>query len=106
MTQVGAFCIQARVYQVGTSVTSNEAEINAGALDNVLFRPAQLPNGNEDTTGTGGEYQSGTITDTATFLHDARLPLERQPILIRSPTPVRSFEVVPVVDDVCNRVVQ
>ncbi|CAH6780856.1 Cadherin domain-containing protein [Vibrio chagasii] len=95
-TSVGAFYTSAGV-SLGTSVTFNEAEINAGALDNVLFRPAlNYPTGNDIN-----QVQvniSGTITDTATY-NDASSPVGTATDTDTFNTSV-SFEVVPVVDDV------
>ncbi|CAH6909340.1 Cadherin domain-containing protein [Vibrio chagasii] len=95
-TSVGAFYTSAGV-SLGTSVTFNEAEINAGDLDNVLFRPAlNYPTGNDIN-----QVQvniSGTITDTATY-NDASSPVGTATDTDTFNTSV-SFEVVPVVDDV------
>ncbi|WP_059020544.1 retention module-containing protein [Vibrio coralliirubri] len=95
-TSVGAFYTSAGV-SLGTSVTFNEAEINAGALDNVLFRPAL----NYPTDNDVNQVQvnvSGTITDTATY-DDAASPAGSATDTDTFSTNV-SFEVVPVVDDV------
>ncbi|MEZ9050810.1 cadherin-like domain-containing protein, partial [Vibrio sp. 10N.247.311.64] len=95
-TSVGAFYTSAGV-SLGTSVTFNEAEINAGALDNVLFRPAL----NYPTDNDVNQVQvnvSGTITDTATY-NDAASPTGSATDTDTFSTNV-SFEVVPVVDDV------
>ncbi|MEC7941300.1 MAG: retention module-containing protein [Pseudomonadota bacterium] len=95
-TSVGAFYTSAGV-SLGTSVTFNEAEINAGALDNVLFRPApNYPTGNDITQVQVNV--SGTITDTATY-NDASSPVGTATDTDTFNTSV-SFEVVPVVDDV------
>ncbi|MFS1892923.1 retention module-containing protein [Vibrio lentus] len=95
-TSVGAFYISAGV-SLGTSVTFNEAEINAGALDNVLFRPApNYPTGND--INQVQVNVSGTITDTATY-NDASSPVGTATDTDTFNTSV-SFEVVPVVDDV------
>ncbi|WP_157367185.1 T1SS-143 repeat domain-containing protein, partial [Vibrio coralliirubri] len=95
-TSVGAFYTSAGA-SLGTSVTFNEAEINAGALDNVLFRPAL----NYPTDNDVNQVQvnvSGTITDTATY-NDASSPIGTATDTDTFNTNV-SFEVVPVVDDV------
>ncbi|CDT76620.1 Conserved hypothetical protein; putative hemolysin-type calcium-binding region [Vibrio coralliirubri] len=95
-TSVGAFYTSAGV-SLGTSVTFNEAEINAGALDNVLFRPAlNYPTGND--INQVQVNVSGTITDTATY-NDASSPIGTATDTDTFNTNV-SFEVVPVVDDV------
>ncbi|WP_210450205.1 retention module-containing protein [Vibrio crassostreae] len=95
-TSVGAFYTSAGV-SLGTSVTFNEAEINAGALDNVLFRPApNYPTGND--INQVQVNVSGTITDTATY-NDASSPAGTATDTDTFNTSV-SFEVVPVVDDV------
>ncbi|MFZ3407247.1 retention module-containing protein [Vibrio chagasii] len=95
-TSVGAFYTSAGV-SLGTSVTFNEAEINAGALDNVLFRPApNYPTGND--INQVQVNVSGTITDTATY-NDASSPVGTATDTDTFNTSV-SFEVVPVVDDV------
>ncbi|NOH32501.1 retention module-containing protein [Vibrio chagasii] len=95
-TTVGAFYTSAGV-SLGTSVTFNEAEINAGALDNVLFRPApNYPTGND--INQVQVNVSGTITDTATY-NDASSPAGTATDTDTFNTSV-SFEVVPVVDDV------
>ncbi|WP_019821907.1 retention module-containing protein [Vibrio splendidus] len=95
-TSVGAFYTSAGV-SLGTSVTFNEADINAGALDNVLFRPApNYPTGND--INQVQVNVSGTITDTATY-NDASSPVGTATDTDTFNTSV-SFEVVPVVDDV------
>ncbi|UPR29831.1 retention module-containing protein [Vibrio crassostreae] len=95
-TSVGAFYTSAGV-SLGTSVTFNEAEINAGALDNVLFRPApNYPTGND--INQVQVNVSGTITDTATY-NDASSPIGTATDTDTFNTNV-SFEVIPVVDDV------
>ncbi|MGI9874879.1 retention module-containing protein [Vibrio chagasii] len=95
-TSVGAFYTSAGV-SLGTSVTFNEAEINAGALDNVLFRPApNYPTGND--INQVQVNVSGTITDTANY-NDASSPVGTATDTDTFNASV-SFEVVPVVDDV------
>ncbi|MEZ9909238.1 cadherin-like domain-containing protein, partial [Vibrio sp. 10N.261.51.A3] len=95
-TSVGAFYTSAGV-SLGTSVTFNEAEISAGALDNVLFRPApNYPTGND--INQVQVNVSGTITDTATY-NDASSPIGTATDTDTFNTNV-SFEVIPVVDDV------
>ncbi|PTO61596.1 cadherin-like domain-containing protein, partial [Vibrio splendidus] len=82
---------------LGTSVTFNQAEIAAGALDNVLFRAIEnYPTGNDIN-----QVQinvSGTVTDTATY-NDPASPAGTATDSDTFSTSV-SFEVVPVVDDV------
>ncbi|TKF67490.1 type I secretion C-terminal target domain-containing protein [Vibrio sp. F13] len=95
-TSVGAFYTSAGV-SLGTSVTFNEAEINAGALDHVLFRPAL----NYPTDNDVNQVQvnvSGTITDTATY-NETASPVGSAADTDTFSTSV-NFEVVPVVDDV------
>ncbi|CAK2554171.1 retention module-containing protein [Vibrio crassostreae] len=95
-TSVGAFYDGAGT-SFGTSVTFTEAEINAGALDNVLFRPApNYPTGND--INQVQVNVSGTITDTATY-NDASSPVGTAIDTDTFNTSV-NFEVVPVVDDV------
>ncbi|MFA0010503.1 cadherin-like domain-containing protein [Vibrio sp. 10N.261.46.E12] len=95
-TSVGAFYTSAGV-SLGTSVTFTEAEINTGALDNVLFRPTlNYPTGND--VNQVQVNVSGTITDTATY-NDASSPIGTATDTDTFNTSV-SFEVVPVVDDV------
>nr|WP_260327112.1 retention module-containing protein [Vibrio crassostreae] len=95
-TSVGAF-YDGMGTSLGTSVTFNEAEISAGALDNVLFRPAlNYPTGND--INQVQVNVSGTITDTATY-NDASSPAGTATDTDTFNTSV-SFEVVPVVDDV------
>uniref|UniRef100_UPI002635C7E2 T1SS-143 repeat domain-containing protein n=1 Tax=uncultured Vibrio sp. TaxID=114054 RepID=UPI002635C7E2 len=95
-TSVGAF-YDGTGTSLGTSVTFSEAEINAGALDNVLFRPApNYPTGND--INQVQVNVSGTITDTATY-NDASSPVGTAIDTDTFNTSV-SFEVVPVVDDV------
>ncbi|MEZ9564333.1 retention module-containing protein [Vibrio artabrorum] len=82
---------------LGTSVTFSEAEINAGALDNVLFRPApNYPTGND--VNQVQVNVSGTVTDTATY-NDTASPIGNAVDSDTFSTSV-NFEVVPVVDDV------
>ncbi|MFA0627153.1 retention module-containing protein [Vibrio sp. 10N.222.49.A3] len=82
---------------LGTSVTFNQAEIAAGALDNVLFRAIEnYPTGNDIN-----QVQinvSGTVTDTATY-NDSAFPVGTATDSDTFNTSVR-FDVVPVVDDV------
>ncbi|MEZ8861672.1 cadherin-like domain-containing protein, partial [Vibrio sp. 10N.247.311.51] len=82
---------------LGTSVTFNQAEIAAGALDNVLFRAIEnYPIGNDIN-----QVQinvSGTVTDTATY-NDSAFPVGTATDSDTFNTSVR-FDVVPVVDDV------
>ncbi|WP_428805219.1 retention module-containing protein [Vibrio satsumensis] len=82
---------------LGTTVTFNQAEIAAGALDNVLFRAiANYPTGNDIN-----QVQinvSGTVTDTASY-NDPASPVGTAADSDTFNTSV-SFDVVPVVDDV------
>ncbi|NOI32751.1 retention module-containing protein [Vibrio cyclitrophicus] len=82
---------------LGTSVTFNQAEIAAGALDNVLFRAVT----NYPTSNDINQVQvnvSGTVTDTATY-NDPASPAGTATDSDTFNTSV-SFDVVPVVDDV------
>ncbi|KPL94483.1 retention module-containing protein [Vibrio splendidus] len=82
---------------LGTSVTFNQAEIAAGALDNVLFRAVT----NYPTSNDINQVKvnvSGTVTDTATY-NDPASPAGTATDSDTFSTSV-SFEVVPVVDDV------
>ncbi|OBT01318.1 hypothetical protein A9261_04350 [Vibrio tasmaniensis] len=82
---------------LGTSVTFNQAEIAAGALDNVLFRAIEnYPTGND--INQVQVNVSGTVTDTATY-NDPASPVGTAIDSDTFSTSV-SFEVVPVVDDV------
>ncbi|MFS1920537.1 retention module-containing protein [Vibrio lentus] len=82
---------------LGTSVTFNQAEIAAGALDNVLFRAIEnYPTGND--INQVQVNVSGTVTDTATY-NDPASPVGTATDSDTFSTSV-SFEVVPVVDDV------
>ncbi|MEZ8696674.1 retention module-containing protein [Vibrio lentus] len=82
---------------LGTSVTFNQAEIAAGALDNVLFRAIEnYPTGND--INQVQVNVSGTVTDTATY-NDPASSVGTATDSDTFSTSV-SFEVVPVVDDV------
>ncbi len=82
---------------LGTSVTFNQAEIAAGALDNVLFRAVtNYPTGND--VNQVQVNVSGTVTDTATY-NDPASPVGTAVDTDSFNTSV-SFDVVPVVDDV------
>ncbi|OQQ08568.1 hypothetical protein BK411_08865, partial [Vibrio splendidus] len=82
---------------LGTTVTFNQAEIAAGALDNVLFRAIEnYPTGND--INQVQVNVSGTVTDTATY-NDPASPAGTATDSDTFSTSV-SFEVVPVVDDV------
>ncbi|MEZ9742752.1 cadherin-like domain-containing protein, partial [Vibrio splendidus] len=95
-TSVGAFYDETGT-SLGTSVTFNEAQINAGALDNVLFRAApNYPTGND--VNQVQVNVSGTITDTATY-NETASPVGSAADTDTFSTSV-NFEVVPVVDDV------
>ncbi|MEZ8326916.1 retention module-containing protein [Vibrio splendidus] len=95
-TSVGAF-YDGTGTSLGASVTFNEAQINAGALDNVLFRAApNYPTGND--VNQVQVNVSGTITDTATY-NETASPVGSATDTDTFSTSV-SFEVVPVVDDV------
>ncbi|MEZ9278204.1 retention module-containing protein [Vibrio cyclitrophicus] len=95
-TSVGAFYTSAGV-SLGTALTFDESEINAGALDNVLFRAApNYPTGND--VNQIQVNVSGTITDTATY-NETASPVGSATDTDTFSTTV-NFEVVPVVDDV------
>ncbi|WKY59163.1 retention module-containing protein [Vibrio sp. SNU_ST1] len=82
---------------LGTSVTFNQAEIAAGALDNVLFRAIEnYPTGND--INQVQVNVSGIVTDTATY-NDSASPVGTASDSDIFNTSVR-FDVVPVVDDV------
>ncbi|WP_407830031.1 T1SS-143 repeat domain-containing protein [Vibrio splendidus] len=82
---------------LGTSVTFNQAEITAGALDNVFFRAIEnYPTGND--INQVQVNVSGTVTDTATY-NDPASPAGTATDSDTFSTSV-SFEVVPVVDEV------
>ncbi|WP_172379663.1 retention module-containing protein [Vibrio sp. Vb339] len=82
---------------LGTSVTFNQAEIAAGALDNVFFRAIEnYPTGND--INQVQVNVSGTVTDTATY-NDSASPVGTASDSDTFNTSV-SFEVIPVVDDV------
>lgn len=92
-TTIGEFYDQAGT-SLGTSVTFTQAQIDAGALDNILFRPkANYPTGNDDNKVTINV--TGTVTDTATFNE-----LGTSSSHSDSFTTSVSFEVTPVVDEV------
>ncbi|MEF1183499.1 cadherin-like domain-containing protein [Vibrio sinaloensis] len=81
---------------LGSTVTFSQAEIAAGALDNVLFKPqANYPTGNDDNTVQVNV--TGSVTDTATFNELA--PTQTATDSGSFSTSV-SFDVVPVVDPV------
>ncbi len=93
---IGAFYDSAGS-SLGTSVTFNQAEIAAGALDNVLFRAiTNYPTGND--INQVQVNVSGTVTDTATY-NDSASPVGTATDSDTFNTSV-SFDVVPVVDDV------
>ncbi|WP_192890520.1 retention module-containing protein [Vibrio bathopelagicus] len=93
---IGAFYDNAGS-SLGTSVTFNQAEIAAGALDNVLFRAiTNYPTGND--INQVQVNVSGTVTDTATY-NDSASPVGTATDSDTFNTSV-SFDVVPVVDDV------
>ncbi|MEZ9606357.1 cadherin-like domain-containing protein, partial [Vibrio cyclitrophicus] len=95
-TSVGAFYTSAGV-SLGTALTFDESEINAGALNNVLFRAApNYPTGND--VNQIQVNVSGTITDTATY-NETASPVGSATDTDTFSTTV-NFEVVPVVDDV------
>ncbi|WP_367990179.1 retention module-containing protein [Vibrio sp. NTOU-M3] len=80
---------------LGTSITFSAADIAAGKLDQVLFKPAHnYPTGNDDNTVTINV--SGTVTDTATF-DQTGAASESDSGQFNTNV---SFEVVPVVDDI------
>ncbi|KIE21737.1 type I secretion protein [Vibrio sinaloensis] len=81
---------------LGSTVTFSQADIAAGALDNVLFKPqANYPTGNDDNTVQVNV--TGSVTDTATFNELA--PTQTATDSGSFSTSV-SFDVVPVVDPV------
>ena len=94
-TNVGAFYDQAG-NSLGSSVTFTQAQIDAGALDNILFRPkANYPTGNDDNKVTINV--TGTVTDTATFNELGATTTSSHSDNFSTSV---SFEVTPVVDDV------
>ncbi|MCQ9049810.1 retention module-containing protein [Vibrio diabolicus] len=96
-TTLGEF-VDANGNSLGTSIEFNEAEILAGALDNVLFRPKEnYPvGGGQNTVKINIE---GEITDEAVF-DQSILNNPGDNIDIRTFTDDVTFEVTPVVDDI------
>ncbi|HHF2885000.1 TPA: retention module-containing protein [Vibrio diabolicus] len=96
-TTLGEF-VDANGNSLGTSIELNEAEILAGALDNVLFRPKEnYPvGGGQNTVKINIE---GEITDEAVF-DQSILNNPGDNIDIRTFTDDVTFEVTPVVDDI------
>ncbi|MFH4828397.1 retention module-containing protein [Vibrio diabolicus] len=96
-TTLGEF-VDANGNSLGTSIEFNEAEILAGALDNVLFKPKEnYPvGGGENTVKINIE---GEITDEAVF-DQSILNNPGDNIDIRTFTDDVTFEVTPVVDDI------
>ncbi|TOB98108.1 RTX toxin [Vibrio parahaemolyticus] len=83
---------------LGTSIEFNEADILAGALDNVLFKPSEnYPvGGGQNTVKINIE---GEITDVAVFDHSTLInPGDN--VDVRTFTDDVTFEVTPVVDDI------
>lgn len=79
---------------LGSTLSLSESEIENGALDNILFKPADnYPTGNDDNTVS--ILVSGTVTDTATF-NELGTSAEHSDNFSTSV----SFDVVPVVDSV------
>ncbi|MFH4688932.1 retention module-containing protein [Vibrio diabolicus] len=96
-TTLGEF-VDANGNSLGTSIEFNEAEILAGALDNVLFKPKEnYPvGGGQNTVKINIE---GEITDEAVF-DQSTLNNPGDNIDIRTFTDDVTFEVTPVVDDI------
>ncbi|HHF2874787.1 TPA: retention module-containing protein [Vibrio diabolicus] len=96
-TTLGEF-VDANGNSLGTSIEFNEAEILAGALDNVLFKPKEnYPvGGGQNTVKINIE---GEITDEALF-DQSILNNPGDNIDIRTFTDDVTFEVTPVVDDI------
>ncbi|HHF3198006.1 TPA: retention module-containing protein [Vibrio diabolicus] len=96
-TTLGEF-VDANGNSLGTSIEFNEAEILAGALDNVLFKPKEnYPvGGGQNTVKINIE---GEITDEAVF-DQSILNNSGDNIDIRTFTDDVTFEVTPVVDDI------
>ncbi|HHX8690165.1 TPA: retention module-containing protein [Vibrio diabolicus] len=90
--------VDANGNSLGTSIEFNEAEILAGALDNVLFKPKEnYPvDGGQNTVKINIE---GEITDEAVF-DQSILNNPGDNIDIRTFTDDVTFEVTPVVDDI------
>ncbi|EIT7125892.1 retention module-containing protein [Vibrio parahaemolyticus] len=83
---------------LGTSIEFNEADILAGALDNVLFKPSEnYPvGGGQNTVKINIE---GEITDIAVF-DQSTLINPGDNVDVRTFTDDVTFEVTPVVDDI------
>ncbi|MFH4572889.1 retention module-containing protein [Vibrio diabolicus] len=96
-TTLGEF-VDANGNSLGTSIEFNEAEILAGALDNVLFKPKEnYPvGGGQNTVKINIEGES---TDEAVF-DQSILNNPGDNIDIRTFTDDVTFEVTPVVDDI------
>ncbi|WP_395354985.1 retention module-containing protein [Vibrio sp. D3] len=96
-TTLGEF-VDANGNSLGTSIEFNEAEILAGALDNILFKPKEnYPvGGGQNTVKINIE---GEITDEAVF-DQSILNNPGDNIDIRTFTDDVTFEVTPVVDDI------
>ncbi|NVC49559.1 retention module-containing protein [Vibrio diabolicus] len=96
-TTLGEF-VDANGNSLGTSIEFNEAEILAGVLDNVLFKPKEnYPvGGGQNTVKINIE---GEITDEAVF-DQSILNNPGDNIDIRTFTDDVTFEVTPVVDDI------
>lgn len=81
---------------LGTSVTFDKSEIDAGALDNILFKPTKnYPTGNDDNKVAINI--TGTVTDTATFDESGSTSTTSHSGDFSTSV---EFEVVPVLDDV------
>jgi T1SS-143 domain-containing protein len=93
---IGAFYENTGV-SLGTSITFNQAQIAAGALDNVLFKAIEnFPTGND--VNQVQINVSGTITDTASY-NDVSSPVGTT-IDTDTFSTTLNFGVIPVVDDV------
>ncbi|EEX94584.1 hypothetical protein VIOR3934_07879 [Vibrio orientalis CIP 102891 = ATCC 33934] len=81
---------------LGTSVTFDKSEIDAHALDNILFKPTKnYPTGNDDNKVAINI--TGTVTDTATFNESGSTSTTSHSGDFSTSV---EFEVVPVLDEV------
>ncbi len=96
-TTLGEF-VDANGNPLGTSIEFNAAEIAAGALDEVLFKPKEnYPvGGGQNTVQINIE---GEITDTA-VIDQTTLANPGDDTDVRNFTDSVSFEITPVVDDI------